>query len=76
MLRQDEELAAQAADELLAPDFGEGGTPVLETVRVVGPDVLQPVDEATWVSTNATAQWGLATIQASALVPRALEAHR
>jgi hypothetical protein len=30
--------------------------------------VLNPVDEAAWVSTNDTAQWGLAAIQNLALV--------
>jgi hypothetical protein len=42
------------------------------TVRVAGPDVLNPVDEVPWVSTNETAQWGLAAIQNLALVGTAL----
>ncbi|PTY06663.1 Tat pathway signal sequence domain protein [Opitutaceae bacterium EW11] len=28
-----------------------------------GPDVLAPIDEAAWISTNSTAQWGLAAIE-------------
>ena len=40
--------------------------------RISGPAVLQPVDEAAFVSTNATAQWGLAAIQNLALVGNAL----
>ena len=31
--------------------------------RIEAPAVLNPVDEAAWVSTNATAQWGLAAIE-------------
>lgn len=38
----------------------------VQTVR--GPAVLRPVDEARGVSTNDTAQWGLAAIQCLALV--------
>jgi hypothetical protein len=41
-------------------------------VRVAGPDVLNPVDEVPWVSTNETAQWGLAAIQNLALIGAAL----
>ena len=31
--------------------------------RIEGPAVLKPIDEAAWISTNATAQWGLAAIE-------------
>lgn len=41
--------------------------------RVNGSAVLIPVDEATWVSTNAMAQYGLAAIQNLALVGDALQ---
>jgi hypothetical protein len=41
---------------------------------VAGPAVLRPVDEAEGVSTNGTAQWGLAAIQCLALVPEHLPA--
>jgi hypothetical protein len=37
--------------------------------RVGGPQVLMPVDEATFVSTNDAAQYGLAAIQLLALIP-------
>ncbi|MGW4214452.1 exo-rhamnogalacturonan lyase family protein, partial [Lentzea sp. NPDC004789] len=50
---------------------GEAGYPASSpwrSTRVTGPAVLNPVDEATWVSTNATAQYGLAAIQCLALV--------
>ncbi len=34
-----------------------------EAQRIQGSAVLNPVDEATWVSTNNAAQWGLAAIE-------------
>ena len=40
--------------------------------RVNGSAVLIPVDEATWISTNAVAQYGLAAIQDLALAGDAL----
>lgn len=39
---------------------------------IKGPDVLNPIDEAAWLSTNDAAQWGLAAIQNLALAPDAL----
>ncbi|MDT7789152.1 MAG: hypothetical protein QOF58_7571 [Pseudonocardiales bacterium] len=61
-------LAARAWTEL---ERGEAGYPAnspWRSTRITGPAVLNPVDEATWVSTNATAQYGLAAIQCLALV--------
>ncbi len=46
--------------------------PDLVLHRLMGPLVLNPVDEAAWVSTNDAAQWGLAAIQDLALVGNAL----
>jgi hypothetical protein len=43
-------------------------------VHLEGPTVLNPVDEAAWVSTNDTAQWGLAAMQNLALAGKALPA--
>ena len=40
----------------------------LEPVAVSGPEVLSPVHEATEVSTNDTAQWGLAAVQNLAMI--------
>ena len=51
---------------------GRGARPKLEVHRVNGPAVLQPVDEAAFISTNGTAQWGLAAIQNLALAPEAI----
>ena len=36
--------------------------------RIEGPAVLQPIDEAAWISTNDAAQWSLAAIQNLALI--------
>lgn len=49
-----------------------GGKHTIGTTHVSGPDVLNPVDEAAWVSTNDAAQWGLAAIQNLALISDAL----
>ena len=38
-----------------------------EAKTITGPAVLRPVDEAAFVSTNGTAQWGLAAIECLAL---------
>ncbi|KRA62426.1 Tat pathway signal sequence domain protein [Caulobacter sp. Root656] len=42
------------------------------TKHFAGSDVLNPIDEAAGVTTNGTAQWGLAAIMNLALVPEAL----
>ncbi len=60
------DLAARAWDEFKGNNRWETVTP--ERTRVEGPDVLRPVDEARGVSTNGTAQWGLAAIECLALV--------
>lgn len=43
-----------------------------ETVRFNGSEVLAPVDEAAWISTNEAANYGLAAIVNLAYVPGAL----
>ncbi len=69
--------ARQKGDAVLAKrawkEFSEGGGGQrsrgrFETKKVTGPTVLRPVDEAPFVSSNGTAQWGLAAIQCLALV--------
>ncbi len=62
----DKRLAKRAAEELLTHEWGP--EPALETRHMEGPMALNPVNEAPWVSTNDSAQWGLAAIQVSALV--------
>jgi hypothetical protein len=73
----DSALARRAWDEFVRGDGGEprGRKSSPETRRVSGPAVLRPVDEAFGVSTNGTAQWGLAAIQCLALVGGALPEH-
>jgi hypothetical protein len=66
--RNDPALARRAWKEFA----GEGKPRPFRTVHVAGPDALNPVDEVAWVSTNETAQWGLAAIQNLALVGAAL----
>ena len=51
---------------------GRGDKPKLETKQLSGPAVLRPVEEAAWISTNGTAQWGLAAIECLALAREAL----
>jgi hypothetical protein len=77
--------ARQKSDERLAhrawKEFFEGdGRPLwsvptmkAETIRIEGPLVLNPVDEAAWVSTNSASQWGLAAIQNLALIGEYLD---
>jgi hypothetical protein len=66
--RQDPLLARRAWREFA----GEDEPRTFRTVRVAGPDALNPVDEVPWASTNETAQWGLAAIQNLALIGDAL----
>jgi hypothetical protein len=66
----DPALAQRAWQEFFHGDGAYRARP--EVQRVTGPAVLQPVDEAAFVSTNATAQWGLAAIENLALAGDAL----
>lgn len=66
--RGDPTLARRAWAEFARGGLGGGRVEGPGSRRVVGPAVLRPVDEAIDVSTNSTAQWGLAAIQCIALV--------
>jgi hypothetical protein len=68
--KQDKALAQRAWREFLADD--PRGQKTLKTTRIAGPLALNPVDEAPWISTNDTAQWGLAAIQNLALIGESL----
>lgn len=70
LLTNDKQLAKRAWQEFTKE---WGGKKSLGTQKVVGPAVLNPIDEAAWVSTNDAAQWGLAAIQNLALIPAALD---
>nr|WP_231641356.1 hypothetical protein [Nocardia sp. NRRL S-836] len=61
-------LAARAWQEFYTGHAGYPRNAPWTAVRVDGPAVLKPVDEASFVSTNASAQYGLAAIQCLALV--------
>ena len=63
--KKDPALARRAWREFLAD---RDSNKPLKTTRVSGPLALNPVDEAPWISTNDTAQWGLAAIQNLALI--------
>jgi hypothetical protein len=66
----DPALAARAWKEFFRGEGSYRARPDVQ--RLKGPAVLQPVDEAAFVSTNSTAQWGLAAIQNLALAGDAL----
>ncbi|GAB3648463.1 Tat pathway signal sequence domain protein [Echinicola sediminis] len=71
MEKQDAQLARRAWDEFFGGDAGyRFEKPEMYTVE--GSEVLQPVEEGR-VSTNATAQWGLAAIQCMGQVGEYLE---
>jgi len=61
--KKDPALAARAWKELTEGRSGYGPRQQFQANRIDGPAVLNPVDEAPGVSTNATAQWGLAAIE-------------
>lgn len=61
------DLAARAWREFTGTDGYTDASP-WQTTRREGPEVLNPVDEASWVDTNTTALYGLAAIQNLALI--------
>jgi len=70
--RHDEDLARRAWHELFKGDGGQVNPRDPKTTHVQGPAVLNPVDEALWVTTNTTNQWGIAAITCLALIPEAI----
>jgi hypothetical protein len=61
--KKDAALAARAWKEFTDGRNGYGPRQQFTSSRIEAPAVLNPVDEASGVSTNATAQWGLAAIE-------------
>lgn len=61
--KKDAKLAERAWHEFLGARGELAPTAPLQVHRIDGPQVLSPVEEAPWVSTNSAAQWGLAAIQ-------------
>jgi hypothetical protein len=74
--RKDPALAKRAWSEFLGADDGHDTAARGASRRIAGPDALKPIDEMAGVSTNGTAQWGLAAIENLALIGDALEAGR
>ncbi|KAG9236363.1 hypothetical protein BJ875DRAFT_232723 [Amylocarpus encephaloides] len=70
--RGNSSLGARAWREFYTTDGFQATSP-WNTTRVEGSDVLAAVDEASWVSTNDVAQYGLAAIQNLALVRESLD---
>ncbi len=66
----DAELAERAWREFAEGRGGYSPRQEFSTRRIEPPAVLNPVDEAPGISTNATAQWGLAAIQCLAFTQR------
>lgn len=60
--RRDKALASRAWREFGVGQMGYGPRQEFTTRRIEGPAVLNPVDEGPGISTNSSAQWGLAAI--------------
>lgn len=73
MRKKDPALASRAWKEFFAQSKDSGGGRKLTTRRIEGPAVLNPVDENPAISTNGTAQFGLAAIQCLAMAGEALK---
>jgi hypothetical protein len=69
--KRDPALAQRAWQEFRAGRAGFAPGQKFESRRIDGSAVLNPVDEAAWVSTNESAQWGLAAIECLAFAPDA-----
>ena len=67
-------LSTRAWTEFYAGEGGIARRRNLATQLITGPAVLNPVEEAAWISTNGAAQWGLAAIQCLALAGEHLPA--
>lgn len=65
--KADPSLGARAWTEFFSGGGGIAPRSSLATKSITGPAVLNPIDEAAWISTNGAAQWGLAAIQCLAL---------
>lgn len=68
-IKNDPALAKRAMNEFTKE---WGGPKKIGVQKITGSAVLNPIDEAKWVSTNDSAQWGLAAIQNLALIPDAI----
>jgi hypothetical protein len=69
-----EALRRRAWKEFLSGSGGFGRRMNMTPKTLQGPDVLTPVDEIPEISTNSSAQWGMAVIECLALAPKELPA--
>ena len=67
-MNRDSALAQRAWKEFYHGDGPRTDGGPLKITRIEGPEVLRPVDEAARVSSNGTAQWGLAAIECLAWI--------
>jgi hypothetical protein len=74
--RKDAALAARAWHEFEAGKGGIRPGACFESKRIEAPEVLNPVDEVAWISTNSAAQWALAAIECVAFAGDALSTVR
>lgn len=72
--KKDPALAKRAWGEFVADARWAPRRYQATTTRIDGPAVLNPIDEAAWVSTNDSSQWSLAAIQNLAMIGDALPA--
>jgi hypothetical protein len=70
--KRDAALARRAWQDFDSGRAGFSDAQRYETQHIAGSNVLNPVDEAAWVSTNSAAQWGLAAIECLAFAPDGL----
>lgn len=71
-MKRDPALARRAWEEFYAGRAGFKPDQRFEIKPISGPAVMNPIDEALWVSTNEAAQWGLAAIECLAFAPDGL----
>jgi len=74
--RRDAVLGARAWQEFEAGKGGIRRGACFESERIETPEVLNPVDEVAWLSTNSSAQWALAAIECLAYAGDALSTVR
>jgi len=74
--RRDPALAARAWEEFEAGSGGIRPSACFQSRRIEGSEVLNPVDEVAWISTNSSAQWALAAIECLAFAADALSTVR
>ena len=70
-MKSDKALAQFAAGYFPSKIWQEPNGPLSETLEA--PDVVKPVEEAAWLTTNDVSQWAIAAMEIIALIPEALD---